>query len=481
MKNLFFGLFFFLPLSAVSQVDFSDELIISTQNIEPVLVIPADMNSDENVDVLSISGGDNTVGWFENLDGSGAFSGLNLISSSYQIPSCIAAADFDGDSYLDIVVSYYVSDRVIWFRNIDGNGTFEEQSAIDNARDGAFHVSTADIDSDGDEDVFASSWEDDTFAWYENLDGMGNFSSANILSNNASKACRIVPADIDLDGDADIITGTNYINNEIFWFENTDGSGTFLQREIITTAVDNLLSIWVCDLDNDGDFDVLSASTEDNKTAWYENLDGNGTFGDQQIISTDTEDAFQVSTADLDNDDDEDVIVSCGVWNRVVYFLNEGNGNFSEMNNVWEDAEFVHSTLAADFDNDDDQDLVSAFWGSNKIVWFRNEFYTGIDEELQNPYEVRLLRNYPNPFNPSTTITFTISSILNERYELGIYNSKGQKVRSFSNQHIPQSADNQFIWDGTDSSNQPVSSGVYYAVLSNGGNALFSRKMILMK
>lgn len=479
-----------------SQLSFSDDILISSQNVEPMLAVPADINGDGDMDVLAISGGDNKVCWYENQDGLGTFSTQHLISNTYQIPSCLAVADLDADDDLDIIVTYYVSDRVVWFKNINGNGTFEEQTTIDDSRDGAFHVSIADIDNDGDDDIFVASWEDDTFCWYENLDGMGSFSSANIIATDAAKACRIIPADLDSDGDFDLVVGTNYITNEIYWYQNIDGNGTFQQRETITTAVDNLLSIWICDLDADGDPDILSASTDDDKTAWYENVDGNGNFGGQQVISSNTEDAFQITTADLDNDEDKDVIVSCGVWNKIVYFLNDGNQNFGDMNYVSNDAPFVHGTLAADFDNDDDQDLVSAFWGSDKIVWFRNELSVNVDDEFHNLADPIHFRNYPNPFNPSTTITFNISNKKNEQFELIIYNLKGQRVKDLSPSlchaetfdklrtgSVEVRGENMFkiIWNGTNDNDQPVSSGTYFTVLTQNGKILASNKITLMK
>ena len=462
------------------QLSFSDEILITLQNVEPMLAVPMDINNDEDIDILAISGGDHEVCWFENLDGLGKFSNQNLISNTYQIPSCLAVTDLNSDNYLDIVVTYYVSDRVVWFKNVNGLGTFEEQTTIDSTRDGAFHVATADIDNDGDDDILVASWEDDTFAWYENLDGLGTFSSAAIIADDAAKACRVIPTDLDLDGDFDIVTGTNYTTNRIYWYENIDGSGNFQQRQTITTAVDNLLSIWISDIDRDGDPDILSASTDDDKTAWYENLDGNGTFGNQQIISTDTQDAFQVSTADLDNDSDDDVIVSCGVWNKIVYFLNQGEGNFGEIQYVWDDATFVHSTLAADIDNDEDQDLVSTFWGSDKIVWFRNELTVDVDDDIHNLNDSNIFWNYPNPFNPSTTIRFSLTPSPSS-VGIEIYNVKGQIMRTFSNLQFIQSANQQIIWNGTDQSNQPVSSGLYYAVLKQNDTTLALKKMMLMK
>ncbi|MBA7711231.1 hypothetical protein ES703_120186 [subsurface metagenome] len=59
----------------------------------------------------------------------------------------------------------------------------------------------------------------------------------------------------------------------------------FGTQQVISTQTDRANSVYSCDLDGDGDNDVLSASAYDDKIAWYENL-GGGTFGAQQIIST---------------------------------------------------------------------------------------------------------------------------------------------------------------------------------------------------
>ena len=59
-------------------------------------------------------------------------------------------------------------------------------------------------------------------------------------------------------------------------------------QQVITTDANYAYSVFAADLDGDGDQDVLSASNNDGKIAWYENLDGDGTFGDQQVIATAT-------------------------------------------------------------------------------------------------------------------------------------------------------------------------------------------------
>ncbi len=62
------------------------------------------------------------------------------------------------------------------------------------------------------------------------------------------------------------------------------------------------------DIDNDGDMDVFSASPWDHKIAWYENLDGQGLFGSQQIISLEENFGNTIYASDIDNDSDIDVV-----------------------------------------------------------------------------------------------------------------------------------------------------------------------------
>ena len=91
----------------------------------------------------------------------------------------------------------------------------------------------------------------------------------------------------------------------------------------------------------------------------------------------------------------------------------------------------------------------------------------------------RILSNYPNPFNPSTTISFNIEQ--NEIYELSIFNIKGQKIRTFSNYQITDSINQQIVWNGCDENNGPVSSGIYFYCLKINGNIIASKKCLLLK
>ena len=85
--------------------------------------------------------------------------------------------------------------------------------------------------------------------------------------------------------------------------------------------------------------------------------------------------------------------------------------------------------------------------------------------------------NYPNPFNPSTTIVFSLAS--NTACKLDVYNLKGQRVRSLMDELLP-AGKHQAIWDGKDDMGSMVSSGVYLYKLSTTKTSQMG-KMLLMK
>jgi len=105
---------------------------------------------------------------------------------------------------------------------------------------------------------------------------------------------------------------------------------------------------------------------------------------------------------------------------------------------------------------------------------------------------INSLSNYPNPFNPTTTISFQVSGLRSngaasssqagdsyQDVELSIYNIKGQKIKTlpFSPSQFPSVS---VTWDGTDDNDQSVSSGIYFYKLKAGKDEQI-RKMILMK
>jgi hypothetical protein len=103
---------------------------------------------------------------------------------------------------------------------------------------------------------------------------------------------------------------------------------------------------------------------------------------------------------------------------------------------------------------------------------------TAIDNELAVlPQETQLMNNYPNPFNPSTNISYSLKTP--GMVSLDIYNMLGQKVRTLVNSQV-DAGEHFAIWDGRDDSGAQSASGTYFVKL-NAGDYSSTKKMVLLK
>ncbi|MBT4331917.1 MAG: T9SS type A sorting domain-containing protein [Candidatus Cloacimonetes bacterium] len=103
----------------------------------------------------------------------------------------------------------------------------------------------------------------------------------------------------------------------------------------------------------------------------------------------------------------------------------------------------------------------------------------GSNEDLL-PNVTKLFGNYPNPFNPETTISFSVkqtSSFVN----IYIFNIKGQKVRTIPVNLSGDEDKGSVTWNGTDKNNQPVASGIYFYQLNVDDKVIASKKCLLLK
>jgi hypothetical protein len=123
-----------------------------------------------------------------------------------------------------------------------------------------------------------------------------------------------------------------------------------------------------------------------------------------------------------------------------------------------------------------DVDLTLAHF--DDIGWV--DIITGIaDGDLPGPRltDMAVLPNYPNPFNPGTTIRFSLPEAREVR--VAVYDVEGRLVRSLINGLKPAGI-NQVPWDGIDNEGSPVASGIYFVRLTGAGQ-LATRKIVLVK
>ncbi len=377
-NDVFSGSFFDDKVAWYENTDglgtFGSQQIITITCAASSLVFAIDIDNDGDNDVLSASQHDNKIAWYENIDGNGTFGFQQIICDTVYGAISVYSIDIDSDGDMDVLSASKDDDKISWYENINGNGTFGVQQIICDTVDGAFSVFSCDIDGDGDNDVLSASSSDDKIAWYENIDGNGNFGVQQIITTIANTATSVYSCDIDGDGDNDVLSAS-MIDDKIAWYENTDGNGSFGSQQIISDLADGASSVYSCDIDGDGDNDVLSASASDDKIAWYENLDGNGSFGSQQIITILADYTRSVYANDIDGDGDNDVLSAAPFDDKIYWYENlDGNGSFGSQQTITTTSNNPMSVYSCDIDGDGDYDVLSASVDDDKIAWYENYY-----------------------------------------------------------------------------------------------------------
>ncbi|MCG8331351.1 MAG: T9SS type A sorting domain-containing protein, partial [Chitinophagales bacterium] len=393
---------------------FGNPIIISTQAVGATSVYAGDLDNDGDIDALSASRSDNRIAWYENEDGNGTFGNQKIINTELIGPRAVHAADLDGDGDLDVLSASKYDDKIMWYENEDGNGGFGNGQVITIEAEGARDVYTADLDGDNDLDVLSASMDDNKIAWYENEDGNGNFSDPHVITTLAEGARAVYAADLDGDGDMDVLSASRD-DDKIAWYENEDGNGTFGSSQIISTLATSAYDVYAADLDGDNDIDVISSSLGSQKIAWYRNEDGNGSFSNSIPVHEELYRASAVYATDIDIDGDLDILVAIG--DRIVWHKNEdGNGNFGDQLVISNQAEDAISVFAANIDGAGGIDVLSASSTDNKIAWYRNLydlptlsgtcFYDANENQIKDQSEVGLFNHVLN-LEPEALLRFT--------------------------------------------------------------------------
>jgi hypothetical protein len=433
-----------------------------------------------------------------------------------------ALADIDGNGDLDLFIGDSLG-NINFYRNeatwpISSWTLVTENYYAIEAQD--FSQPTfADIDQDGDLDLFVGK-DDGRIEFYRNI-GSSHSPSWILVSDNYQSIdvggySSPVFVDIDADSDLDLFIGETY--GRIFFYRN-DGTP---QEPFWTTIPNKYNFIDVgkysipafADLDLDGDFDLLVGNGE-GKIFFFRN------FGTPQVDSfvsiTDYYDSIDVGgrsapfLCDVECDGDPDLFI--GEAEGGIHFyknltLNSirgrvtGNGNnplsdaFVYLSGDRNDTTFTDSlgnyqfvglpvgdycvfrdpgAFQYCFTPLDSDTFEINFLGTTDV----NE---GLDTFNLSPNTFHLYQNYPNPFNPTTTIQFRVGSL-----EFGgpvhttliIYNILGQKVRTLVDE--PKEAGRyEAIWDGKDEDGREVASGIYFYQLKIADYCEI-KKMILVK
>ena len=289
---------------------FQAEQTISTI-FDPAFPVIADVNGDGKPDVLC-SYYKGIACWLGN--GDGTFQTPPLTKALPNWPVQLAVGDINGDGKPDLVTGYSGGTRVIAMVG-NGNGTFQNPTTI-----GTLAVAPvgrtvlADLDGDGNLDVVVGAWGTNGIgAQFMMGNGNGTFKSPQTLGPGRYTA-RVAVADVNGDGRPDIIAFPGYGANAAFvgvcWLGN--GNGTFQAGKTFTLndRYNRPGGCSVADINGDGmpDLVLCSGTVAYSGKLSYMLGNGDGTFQAQKTLPTDAEPSSS-AVADLNGDGVPDLVV----------------------------------------------------------------------------------------------------------------------------------------------------------------------------
>jgi hypothetical protein len=232
----------------------------------------------------------------------------------------MAGGDVDNDGDTDLVL------RGSWMAN-PGHGSARDPSRWTGHEisrfDSAFKAVVADLDGDGRSDIVTSSSENTAdVAWFGAPDGPTGKWTRHVIESDVEGAHTLQPADMDLDGDLDLVVGQMHTTDdrELAVHFNVDGNGQRWQRALVDDV--GLHNGVVADIDSDGDMDIFGSNWVGNPPlrVWLNRLDppesvrpiNRWTYS--SVTSAHVR-AFGLAVADVDGDGRND-IVSGPSWYR---------------------------------------------------------------------------------------------------------------------------------------------------------------------
>ncbi|HBC46245.1 MAG TPA: hypothetical protein DEO84_11235 [candidate division Zixibacteria bacterium] len=382
----------------------------------------------------------------------------------------IKISDFNADHIDDVIfttIAPYNRDSctVSLYIN-DGDGSFGPERRYYFQQTGYIHVFTDDFNSDGYADLVTSGF--DSFSVFINNQN-GSFNTPEHYYYHGHNIHELAAIDYDNDGDKDLSIGS-YDTLNIF---TNNGNGLFEFDELYSTPI-NILNIFALDFTGDGYDDLVLF--EQSKYYSLRNTT-NGIFEGMGITNfggIGYGNSMPVM-ADIDGNGLKDIITAPTECYNITTIINLGNGPL-EASLGYGMGGYVRGFDILDINADGKLDLVAAEQDRSifKMQSLLNQSnYLGFPNGNYLTTSVYGLNtNYPNPFNPTTTIEYNLSSAFD--VTLDIYDLLGRKIETLINTK-QEAGHHSAIWDGRDRS-----SGIYFYKL-RAGEYTETKKMLLLK
>ena len=336
---------------------FGNAIITRIGSSRPQSLAVADIDHDNRMDVVVVSNGTLDVMVLLGFN-NGSFRIGSIYHMGYDsLPYAIAIADLNKDNWIDMaVINYGINNLVILLSDEYGNLTrYEYPSGIDSQPSS---LVLGDVNNDDILDiVVANSGSENIGIFY----GHRNGTFRNLIRHSTGKSSRpwfISLGDFDDDSLVDIAV-IDVLNNHLIIFKGNGNRSFSIQMKHSTGLNSNPYSIAVDDFDQDNKSDIVISNYENNNILLLSSYQIYS-IGVPRSYST-GEDSLPVSIVVDDFNDDKqlDIIVSDYIGNRLLMFLGFGNGTFSPFQTILTMEGIVFTFIvSADLNNDNQSDII---------------------------------------------------------------------------------------------------------------------------
>ncbi len=351
-----------------SNITFTKHII--DNNFDCAGICACDLDNDGDNDMLGASFSYNEIAWWRNDGSEPIIWTKQTIDNNFGGAAYVFAHDVDGDGDNDVLGAAWNDNEIVWWRNDGSEPIIWTKQIIKNNYRNAHEVYACDFEGDGDTDVFGASAGLNEITWWRN-DGVDPVVwREQTIDGNCYGARSVYVSDIDSDGDGDVL-GADFTRGEITWLRNDGGEPIQWAEFIIDNSFAGAHQVYACDIDDDGDYDALGTAAIGNEIAWWQNDGGNPIVWTKQIIDSNFRGALRVSVTDVDDDGDMDVLGTAVNSNRISWWRNDGGDPI-----IWTKLTVDNYCRGAwpldvsDLDNDGDMDVIGG--GVAGIGWYEN-------------------------------------------------------------------------------------------------------------
>lgn len=435
-----------------------------------------DMNRDGIPDLVTANDNESSVSILLG-NGSGGFAApYTFTAPQLSGVQAMEVADINRDGKLDAVTAG--GPVCVLFGA--GNGTF---SSLLQYPGGTLlnDVDVADYNRDGYLDIAATSYANAQII----LHLTGPSGSSTTINQLAGYNNNIASADLNRDGKLDLVVANNGNGPIVFrclrYFLG-NGDGTFQGQGLIwswPTTVQIVYGLALEDVNRDGKVDIVAGLNDQAGTYPIALLYGNGAAGVSSEVDYPTgEQTEYIQIADLDGDPYLDLISSSFGAGYVSVRLGTSSGTFGSRVDVGNATGGAEGLVVADLDRNGTNDLAVAddLNGRVLVLLNTNSNITAVQAAAVPRAAGKLAQNAPNPFNPRTTIRFTLPAA--GPTTLTVYDVQGRRVTTLVNQTL-EAGDHSMVWEGRDGAGHHLASGVYFYRLESGGFIATKRMTLL--